>query len=170
MENARNLSELTGNILRLSKLEHQEILSEETFRLDEQIRRVLLLLEKEWEAKKLDLELDLPKTECRGNAELLQMVWYNLIGNAIKYSHDGGIVGVTIEKGEKTKVVVSDNGIGIAEKDIGHVFEKFFQADKSRSSGNGLGLALVKKIVELHGGEVRAESTVGVGTRFTVTL
>lgn len=168
VENAENLSELTGNILRLSKLEHQEILSEDEFRLDEQIRRVLLLLEKEWEQKEITLDLDLPKMECRGNAELMRMVWYNLIGNAIKYSRQGGTIGVRIEQNEKTRVIVSDNGIGIDEKDLGHIFEKFFQADKSRSSGNGLGLALVKKIVELHKGRVWAESSLEEGTRFTV--
>ena len=168
VENAENLSQLTGNILRLSKLEHQEILSEETFRLDEQIRRVLLLLEKEWEQKEIDLDLDLPKTECKGNAELMRMVWYNLIGNAVKYSRRGGKIGIKIEQGEKTLVTVRDNGIGIDEKDLGHIFEKFYQADKSRSSGNGLGLALVKKIVELHKGRVWAESAPEEGTRFFV--
>ena len=170
VENARNLSDLTGNILRLSKLEHQEILTEETFRLDEQIRRVLLLLEKEWEEKHIVLDLDLPRTEYRGNRELMLMVWHNLIGNAIKYSYDGGTVGVAIKSGEKTVVTVTDNGIGIDGKDLERVFEKFFQADKSRSSGNGLGLALVKKIVELHGGKVWAESSPETGTRFTVEL
>ena len=168
VENAENLSELTGNILRLSKLEHQEIISEDLFRLDEQIRRVLLLLEKEWEQKEITLDLDLPRTECRGNAELMKMVWYNLIGNAVKYSRQGGIIGVRIEQKEKTIVTVSDNGIGIEEKDLGHIFEKFYQADKSRSSGNGLGLALVKKIVELHKGRVWAESVPRQGARFTV--
>lgn len=168
VENAENLSQLTGNILRLSKLEHQEILSEETFRLDEQIRRVLLLLEKEWEQKEITLDLNLPKTECRGNAELMRMVWHNLIGNAVKYSRQGGTIGVGIEQNEKTLVTVSDNGVGIDEKDLRHIFEKFYQADKSRSSGNGLGLALVKKIVELHKGRVWAESTPEVGTRFYV--
>ncbi len=168
VENAENLSELTGNILRLSNLEHQEIISEDLFRLDEQIRRVLLLLEKEWEQKEITLDLDLPRTECRGNAELMKMVWYNLIGNAVKYSRQGGTIGVRIEQKEKTIVTVSDNGIGIEEKDLGHIFEKFYQADKSRSSGNGLGLALVKKIVELHKGRVWAESAPRQGARFTV--
>ena len=172
IENTANLTDLTGNILRLSKLENQGILSESQFSLDEQIRRVFLLLEKKWEEKGIELDLDLPKTECKGNAELMQIVWYNLVSNAIKYSREGGTVRVRItKKDDRTTVCVEDNGIGIGEEDKKHVFEKFYQADKSHSSGgNGLGLSLVKKIVELHGGWVSVESVLGEGSRFYVTL
>lgn len=170
--NTKNLTDLTGNILRLSKLENQGILTETRFRLDEQIRRVLLLLEQKWEEKEIELDLELPKTECEGNAELLQIVWYNLISNAVKYSHKGGVVRIGIKQDENgTKVTVEDNGIGIGEEDVKHIFEKFYQADKSHSSGgNGLGLSLVKKIVELHGGKVDVDSKPGEGTIFTVLL
>ena len=120
----------------------------------------------------MELDLDLPNTKCKGNAELMQIVWYNLVSNAIKYSDRGGTVRVRIEKKEGEIVVwVEDNGIGIGEEDSKHIFEKFFQADKSHSSGgNGLGLSLVKKIVELHGGRVGVESQLGVGSRFYVVL
>ncbi len=171
IDNARNLSDLTGNILRLSRLENQEILTENIFRLDEQIRRVLLLLEKKWEEKELELDLDLPKTECKGNEELMQIMWYNLISNAIKFSNKGGTLKITVTRGEKIAVSIADNGIGISEEDQKHVFEKFYQADKSHSSGgNGLGLALVKRIVDLHAGEIILRSEVGKGSDFTVRL
>lgn len=172
VDNVRNLSELTGNILRLSKLENQGILTESVFRLDEQIRRVFLLLEKRWDEKNMELDLDLPKTMCKGNAELMQIVWYNLISNAIKYSPSGSLIKVSIDKKEDAITVsVKDEGIGISEEDQPHVFEKFYQADKSHSSGgNGLGLALVKRIVELHGGSVGLESEIGKGSRFFVVL
>ena len=167
------LSCLSTNILLLSRFENQQIVtSVSTFSIDEQIRHALVLLEKEWGRKELDLDLELDEVTYTTNEEMLSLVWTNLLSNAIKYSHRGGRIEVVCdEDAENVHVVVSDEGIGISEEDQKHIFDKFFQADPShKGSGNGLGLALVRRIVELCGGTVRVSSRPGQGASFAVTL
>ncbi|MEG1996914.1 MAG: HAMP domain-containing sensor histidine kinase, partial [Clostridiales bacterium] len=152
IESAAQLSALTGNILKISKLENQQIVCEqEQFFLDEQLRQSLLLLEKEWSRKEMQLNIDLAVVKYYGNQELLLQVWLNLLGNAIKFTPPGGSIGVRLTAEEKgVKVVISDSGIGMSEEVRSHIFEKFYQAEPSRNGqGNGLGLPLVKRIVDL---------------------
>ena len=173
IKNASVLSKMTGNILQLSRLENREIVVDKTvYRLDEQLRQTLVLLERNWSEKNIELELDLPKTQVFGNEELWKTVWINLLTNAFKFTPDGGKVRVSIEKKEgKTVVTVQDNGIGMKEEEKKHVFEKFYRADTSRTTeGHGLGLAIVKRVVELHKAAIDVESRPGEGTKFIVTM
>lgn len=171
--NARRLSDLSGNILLLSRLEHQELeIQKETYALDEQIREAILLFETKWTQKELCLEVDLSAIRYKGNKELLMQVWQNLIGNAVKFVSQKGEIRITLRI-EKNNVIVTvaDNGIGMSEAVQKRIYEKFYQADTSRTGiGNGLGLALAKRIVDLHNGTLTVASAEGKGTMFTVTL
>ncbi len=170
---SERLTKMSSNILLLSKLEHQTILSEQTaFSLDEQLRSDILLLEKQWSSKNLEIEPDLyPVTYC-GNAEVLSQLWVNLLSNAIKFTPQGGkIVVRLIQDRSYVKVMVRDNGIGMSHETLQHIFEKFYQGDHSHAGeGNGLGLPLVKRIVELCGGSISIESEEGNGTTVYVSL
>ncbi|MDO4556128.1 MAG: HAMP domain-containing sensor histidine kinase [Lachnospiraceae bacterium] len=171
--NIEKLNDMTDNILRLSKLERQQYMEKpKKYRLDEQIRESIVLLEPKWSAKKQNFELELPEIEYCGQMELLLQVWMNLIGNAIKYSDIGADISVKMSVGtHSVKVKISDNGIGMTDETIRHMFEMFYQGDTSRKSqGNGLGLALCKKIVELCNGKIYVESELGVGTVFIIKL
>jgi two-component system phosphate regulon sensor histidine kinase PhoR len=142
--------------------------------LDKQIQHAVLMLEPQWSAKKIELSLELEKTMFNGDEGLLSQVWINLIHNAIKFTTERGMIGVTLMGDGKAVVCrVSDTGAGISEEDRMHIFERFYKADKARDralGGSGLGLSLVKKIVELHGGTVTAQSELGKGSVFTVSL
>ena len=171
--NTRRLSTLTGNILLLSKLSSQSIRPRRTtFRLDEQIRQAVLALEQKWEDKELDLDVDLERTTFTGYEALLLHVWTNLIDNAVKFDPHGGLLRLRLyQPDEHLLFTIEDSGPGIAVGDEERIFAKFYQSDTSREAeGNGLGLALVKKIVELNGGSVRAENLPQGGCRFTVRL
>ncbi len=171
--NTRRLSTLTGNILLLSKLSSQSIRPRRTtFRLDEQIRQAVLALEQKWEDKELDLDVDLERTTFTGYEALLLHVWTNLIDNAVKFDPRGGLLRLRLyQPDEHLLFTIEDSGPGIAAGDEERIFAKFYQSDTSREAeGNGLGLALVKKIVELNGGSVRAENLPQGGCRFTVRL
>lgn len=171
--NTRRLSTLTGNILLLSKLSSQSIRPRRTtFRLDEQIRQAVLALEQKWEDKELELDVDLERTAFTGYEALLLHVWTNLIDNAVKFDPHGGLLRLRLyQPDEHLLFTIEDSGPGIAAGDEERIFAKFYQSDTSREAeGNGLGLALVKKIVELNGGSVRAENLPQGGCRFTVRL
>ncbi len=173
IDSARQLSVLTTNILSLSKLENQEIVpSKVTFSLDEQLRQAMLILEPQWAAKNIEPDIELEDITFFGSEELLMTVWLNLLGNAVKFTPENGTVGIRLKKLENgVETVVFDNGVGISKQAQKHVFDKFYQEDKTRGrEGNGLGLALVKRIVALCRGEITLESEVGKGTRFTVFL
>ena len=173
-ESTRDLSGLVDSVLQLSRLESQNIVSEsEAFRLDEQLRRVVLLFESQWAQKEIDLELDLPEYTYTGNAELLHQIWTNLFGNAVKYTPPHGKIGVRLypENDGGARVEISDTGIGMNDEVKSHIFEKFYQGDAShRAVGNGLGLALVQTACQLTGSSVSVESTEGEGSTFTVRL
>lgn len=171
--NTRRLSTLTSNILLLSRLENQELdIPKETFCLDEQLREVILSQEEGWARKNLELEIDLESADCRGNRDLLAHVWQNLLGNAVKFAPERGLVRVLLRREEnRLRVSVADTGPGMSGEVQRRVFEKFYQGDPSRASqGNGLGLALAKRVVDLHGGEIAVSSKEGKGTTFTVYL
>jgi signal transduction histidine kinase len=172
---SRRLSKLSDNLLRLSTLEAGVTpLETREFRLDKQLENILLMLEPQWAGKNLSPEASLAKLSVSGNEALLSQVWINLLHNAIKFTPEGGTIHVqlTMDNGQWT-VTVADSGIGIPEEAQIHIFERFYKADKSRDralGGNGLGLSLVKKIVELHGGRVAVVSAKGKGAAFTVTI
>ncbi len=171
--NTRRLSTLTSNILLLSRLENQEIgIKKESFCLDEQLREILLLLEEGWTEKQLELEIDLDAVDYCGNKDLLAHVWQNILSNAIKFSPAHGIIHILLRRENGSLITsITDNGIGMSEDVMRRVFEKFYQGDFSRSSqGNGLGLALAKRIVDLHDGNIFVSSKEGKGATFTVIL
>ena len=167
------LVKMATNVLLLSKLENQQIVTDRTpFELDEQIRTCILLLEKQWTEKEIELEVELdPVTFCF-NENMLSEVWINLVGNAIKFTPPYGKITCTLRR-ENGKIIatVSDTGRGMSEAEMAHIFEKFYQGDQSHSGdGNGIGLTIVGRILELCGGEIRVESCLGQGTTFTVLL
>ena len=170
---SERLTRLASNVLLLSKLEHQTILSDRTeFSLDEQLRNDILLLEKQWSKKNLEIEPDLSEVTYCGNAEILSQLWVNLLSNAIKFTPENGRIEVRLTQDEQqVRVSVRDNGIGMSHETLQHVFEKFYQGDRSHSGeGNGLGLSLVKRIVELCGGTISIESEEENGTTVYVSL
>lgn len=172
---SRRLSKLSENLLRLSTLESDGLELEKTdFRLDKQLEDVLLMLEPQWAKKNLTPELALEKITLRGNADLLSQVWINLLHNAIKFTPEGGSISIALAKEAGDAVcTIRDSGIGIPKAEQIHIFERFYKVDKSRDralGGNGLGLSLVKKIVELHGGSVTVESEAGDGAAFRVRI
>jgi len=172
---SRRLSSLSANLLKLSTLDGNKVpLNKHEFRLDRQLERVALTLEPQWSAKGLSVEADLQKCTLSGDEDLLSQMWVNLLHNAVKFTPDGGRIELSlVVDGETASVKIADTGVGIAPEDQVHVFERFFKVDKARDrslGGNGLGLSLVKRIAELHGGEVAVQSEIGKGTAFEVRL
>lgn len=173
-ESVRQLSGLVDNVLKLSRLESQNIVSEtKLFSLDEQLRQAVLMFEQQWSQKKIWLDLNLPECEYNGNEELLNQIWVNLIGNAIKFTDENGEIGISIDNTQKDFVIVTiaDNGVGMSDDVKAHIFEKFYQGDTSRKAeGNGLGLALVKTVSDLTNSTITVESELGKGSKFIVRL
>lgn len=166
------LADMATNVLNLTKVENQTILSEVTrFNLSEQIRACILLLENKWSPKDIAPSLDFSEHYIEGNEELLKQVWINLLDNAIKFSPAGEAVGVEIAETEGCiRVSIRNVGAEISQKDISKIWNKFYQADKSHTTeGNGIGLAIVKRIVDLHGGVAEASCENGT-VCFTVSL
>lgn len=171
--NTARLSSLVGNILLLSKLENQSInTQQENFRIDEQIRQSIVLLEPAWEKKNVEFDVEMDRIEYIGNENMLRHVWNNLIGNAIKFSPDNGLVKIRLTDNDgKILFTVDDNGPGISAEAFKHIFDKFYQADTShKEEGNGLGLSLVKRILTIINGDITAENLPEGGCRFTVIL
>jgi len=167
------LAELASSILLMSQLESGlGDVSKQKLRLDEQLRKAIVLLETQWSAKRLDLVVELEEVECYANVDLLFQVWLNILDNAIKFSPLAGRVEVFLSADRDTcKCVIRDYGPGIVPEHQPRVFEKFFKGDKSRgTTGSGLGLSIVKRIVELHEGEVTLTSTPPMGTTVEVKL
>lgn len=171
--NTRRLSTLTGNILLLSKINNQSIRPQRTaYRLDEQIRQAIVALEQKWTEKNIDFDVELDKVTYSGYESLLLHVWSNFIDNAIKFDPQGGMICLRLRQtGDEVVFTIDDNGPGVAPEEQKRIFHKFYQSDSSREmSGNGLGLALVKQIVEFSGGTVSVENLPEAGCRFTVRL
>jgi signal transduction histidine kinase len=171
-EESLRLAEMSTNVLNMSKVENQTILTDiTTYNLSEQIRSCVLLLEKRWTGKKLEFSLEFDEYDIRASEELLKQVWINLIDNAIKYSPEYGFVIIKIrEEGENYLITVANSGEEIPQEKWQKIFEKFYQADESHSSpGNGIGLSIVKYVTDLHHGRVWVECKNGI-TTFSVRL
>ena len=173
-DTARRLADLITNILKLNKLENQQIYpAAAPYDLGEQLCACLLGFENAWEAKNLEIETDIEQgVQVCTDAELLGLVWNNLFSNAVKFTEPGGKIGLTLHaRGPEAVVEVYDTGCGIPPEVGKHIFEKFYQGDTSHATqGNGLGLALVRRVVDIVGGSIAVSSEVGRGSRFTVTL
>ncbi|NMA91353.1 MAG: HAMP domain-containing protein [Amphibacillus sp.] len=169
------LSRLSNNLLKMASLDaEKDLIKLETYRLDEQIRRVILSIEPLWREKNISVELDLSKTYIYANQDLMEQVWLNLIVNAVKYNRENGEIYISFYKDDQDIVVrINDTGIGIDQKDIPYLFDRFYKVDRSRSefsSGNGLGLSITKKIIQIHNGSIDLVSQKGIGTTFFVRL
>jgi len=171
-EAARKLAQLMTNILKLNKLENQQIFPQpKEFDLGEQLCECLLVFEDAWEAKNLEIETDIEDdVRIKSDPELLSLVWNNLISNAVKFTPDGGTIGLSLKTESDSVIVqVRDTGCGMKPEVGQHIFEKFYQGDTSHATqGNGLGLALVKRVVDILNGEIGVQSVYGQGSTFTV--
>lgn len=172
IEAANNLTTLTSNILKLSKLENHVILEPSDFRIDEQVRQAIILLEDKWESKNINLNIDLDEISIFCDESLFLQVWLNLISNAIKFTDDGGDINIILKKYEKEVVfTIKDSGIGMSEEVKERIFDKFYQGDTSHAKeGNGLGLALVKKILDISHCRIEVLSEEGKGSTFIVRI
>lgn len=169
------LSRLSENMLKLASLDSEKHpFHAAPLRLDKQLQTLILACEPQWQGKNLEMSVDLKPVTIEADDDLLSQVWVNLLHNAIKFTPEGGSIHVTLETdGREAVVSVEDTGIGISAEDQAHIFERFFKADKSRTrsgGGSGLGLSIIQKIVQMHGGSVSVASTLGEGTRMTVRL
>lgn len=173
IEESKRLTSLATNVLNLSKIETQAILKEkQMFNIGEQIRQSILLLDSKFQSKNISLDINIEDCNIYANKEMLNQVWLNLLDNAIKFNNENGLVSVNMKKKEKEILItIIDSGIGISKEVVSKIFDKFYQEDTSHSTkGNGLGLTIVKKIIELHGGTIECESIVSKGTKFTIIL
>ncbi|MBP1913936.1 signal transduction histidine kinase [Lederbergia galactosidilyticus] len=168
------LSSLSKQLLMLSSLDKEaKVLHKESFRLDEQIREIVLLTEWEWNTKNLKLELDLPEIVVKADRQLLQQVWTNLLINSIKFTAEAGTIFISAAIDDQILVTFRDTGTGIPEEELPYIFDRFYMADKSRNraqAGSGLGLSVVKKIIDLHEGEIEVTSKLEEGTEFITRL
>ncbi len=173
IEASQKMDAMITNILKLNKLEHQEIYpAPETYQLGEQLRRCALGFMEDWQAKQIDFSIDVADVAVCYDASLLELVWNNLLSNAVKYTAPGGKISLTSSEEDGVITVrIRDTGCGIRKDAQEKIFEKFYQADTSHASeGNGLGLALVKKVLEILKAEISVDSAPGKGTAFTVRL
>ncbi|WP_459501233.1 sensor histidine kinase [Bacillus sp. C1] len=169
------LSKLSHNLLKLTLLESEEYVPERvTYRLDQQLKQIVLNCEPLWNEKEIELELSLEKIHITADEESMSQVWINLLHNSIKFTPGGGAITIQLKQnGERAEVHICDTGIGISEEQKQHIFERFYKADSSRNrahGGSGLGLAIVKKVIDLHKGEIQVESVFGEGTECIVSI
>lgn len=173
LDSANRLTNLAEESILMTKLESQEILEKEEYLLSEQIRNCIIMLEPQWSTKNIDMIIELDKIKYNGNKEIMQHLWTNLISNSIKYNKENGKLTVTLKKNDKNEIIVtiSDTGIGMTEEQISHIFEKYYQAEKSKTmQGLGLGLTIVNRILNLVSGKIHVTSKLGEGSTFTVIL
>ena len=169
----RRLSELSANVLNLSKVESLSLLTDTSdYNAGEQVRESILMLERKWNEKKISFDLEIEEIHIRGNSPLLKQVWVNLIDNAVKFSPENSTISIRVTEDNVHFIfTIADQGIGMDDETRRKIFDKFYQGDTSHATaGNGLGLSLVKKIVELHRGTVSVKSETGKGSVFAVTL
>jgi two-component system, OmpR family, phosphate regulon sensor histidine kinase PhoR len=172
---SKRLSKLSDNLLKLTSLEskHQPF-EPKPYRLDKQLRRIILSCEPLWQDKNIEMDVDLAELTINADEDLMNQVWNNLLHNSIKFTPEGGKIRIHLAlQDDRIRIDIADNGIGIAEEALPHLFERFYKADKARDrsgSGSGLGLSIVKKIIEMHEGEVYAQSRPDEGATFTVVL
>lgn len=169
------LSKLSDNLLRLASLEADTIKFEPSrYRVDKQIRHIILSCEPQWVNKNINMDIVLEEAEIKADEDMMSQVIINLINNSIKFTPEGGSIKINLHSQHNIiEFKISDTGIGIAEEDQSQIFQRFFKGDKSRSpliKGNGLGLSIVKKIVDMHQGTIKVQSKLGKGTTFILTL
>lgn len=170
------LSRLTDNLLKLASLEASQVKFEpRPYRLDKQLRNLILASEPQWSSKDLEMDVALKEVMITADEDLLSQVWINLLHNSIKFTPKGGQICVALDQEAYTVLFkIEDTGIGISEEDRAHIFERFYKADKSRfrtdAGGSGLGLSITQKIVEMHHGRITVDSLPGAGTTFHVAL
>ncbi|GAB6087181.1 sensor histidine kinase [Alkaliphilus crotonatoxidans] len=172
-EESGRLAALSQNTLLLSKLDAQEVITDKKeFELDEQIKRSTILMFREMEKKQITLNMELSPIKYYGNAEMMQQIWVNLISNAIKFTPPGGeITIIMVAVDNSITIEISDTGIGMEKEVLEHIFNKYYQGDGSHTTGGfGLGLSIVKRIVELCGGNISVTSIPGSGSTFTIVL
>lgn len=172
---SRRLSKLSENLLKLTSLESEHHPFEpKRYRLDKQLRNIVLACEPQWVEKAIEIEISLGEVNIVADEDLMSQVWLNLINNSIKFSPQGGTIGIQMQiYGSEAVIRISDTGTGIAEADLPHIFERFYKADKARNrsgGGSGLGVAIVKKIIDMHKGSINVQSTLGEGAKFMVSL
>lgn len=171
---SKRTADMMTNILKLNRLENQQIYpKKEKFDLGEQICQCLLAYENTWEKENIEIQCNIEENvTVQGDSELLSLVWNNLFSNAFKFTPSGGNVTVSLaSEGDYATVKVKDTGCGMTAEVGKRIFEKFYQGDTSRATrGNGLGLALVKRVIDILKGDISVESTVGKGTVFTVKI
>lgn len=173
IEEAKRLENLTGKILKLSKLNNQEIITnKQEIEVAEQIRKAISLLEPKWSKKDIKINVSLEEKIFLGDEDLIFQVWVNIIDNAIKFSNEGGSIDIKVyEKDGNINVEIKDRGIGMKEEELEKVYDRFYQIDRSHSKeGSGLGLAIVKRIVELSEGKIEIKSKENKGTTVIVKL
>lgn len=167
------LSKLSENMLQLSRLDNQSIVDKnKEFSLDEQLRKCIIMLSEKWANRENNFDLQLDKVIIKSNYDLLYQVWTNLIDNAIKYSRPKSTIKIILTSiDDNVEVIICDEGIGISEEKTTRIFERFYQCDESHKNlGNGLGLSIVKRILELLGGKIYCESKIGEGTKITILI
>ena len=173
IEEAKRLENLTGKILKLSKLNNQEIITnKQEIEVAEQIRKAISLLEPKWSKKDIKINVSLEEKTFLGDEDLIFQVWVNIIDNAIKFSNEGESIDIKVyEKDSNINVEIKDHGIGMKEEELEKVYDRFYQIDRSHSKeGSGLGLAIVKRIVELSEGKIEIKSKENKGTTVIVKL
>ncbi|MFE4352202.1 HAMP domain-containing sensor histidine kinase [Peribacillus butanolivorans] len=172
---SRRLSKLSDNLLKLTSLESKHHpFEKKSYRLDQQIRTIILACEPNWMQKELVMDVSLEKISVFIDEDLMSQVWTNLIHNSIKFTHYHGKITIRLQQIDDQAVIkISDTGIGISEKDQFHIFERFYKADQARErskSGSGLGLSIVKKIIDMHEGSISVKGELGKGTTFTIRV
>lgn len=170
---SERLAELSTNVLNLSKIEQQTILTDKkTYNVSEQIRLVIAMLHSKWKDKNITFDFDCGEIEIYANEELMKQVWINLLDNAIKFSPDGETIKIRIvKKVDGLLFTIKDNGQGMSEETVSHIFDKFYQGDQSHTNiGNGLGLPIAKRIIDLHNGHISVYSDKNNGTSFHLDL
>jgi signal transduction histidine kinase len=172
VKESERLIELSTNLLRLSELDTQAIHHITEFSLAEQMRQVILFLEPLWSAKNIEFDIEFEEIDYTGDEELLRQVWINLIQNAIKFSNEGGVIKTVLYwYDEFIRIIITDSGVGISKEDIPRIFDRFYKGEaQGKTKGNGLGLAIVQKIIESEKGKITVNSEIGVGTAITVDL
>ncbi len=169
------LSTLSNNLLKLSGLDADTIkVNKKEYRVDKQLREVVLSLEPQWSIKNINFDMYCPSTTIEADEELMKEVWINLINNAVKFTKNNGNISINILKQEKNLAIsIKDSGIGMKQEDLNKIFERFYVADKARkreNGGNGLGLAITKKIIDIHGFSIQVKSELGNGTEFIIYI
>lgn len=174
-QESERLSRLSQNLLKLSHLQHElNPMKRTAYRLDKQLREVVITLEPQWSAKKIEIDVELKAITIHADEDQLKQVWINLLNNSIKFTPEHGTI--RIDAGQNDGLItvsITDNGIGIPEEERADIFKPFHKVDKSRNpsvKGNGLGLSIVKKIIDLHSGDIQVSGAPGKGSTFTVAL